>query len=71
MTISLTLICILLLVAATLYAVTLSRRSGRDGEKLKQVVKTIDAIHKGNAAIDRARDNPDIAQRLRDRYKPK
>jgi flagellar basal body-associated protein FliL len=71
MTTIIILICTMLLVVGVAIVAMSSKRSGQDGEKLKQAEKTIDAINKGQAAIDRARNDPDLAQRLRDKYKPK
>ena len=68
MTTFLTLTFILSLVAAMLYAVTLSRRSGRDGEKLKQAEKVLDNVKDANDAINRARADKSIADKLRDKY---
>jgi flagellar basal body-associated protein FliL len=71
MTTIIILICMMLLVVGVAIVAMSSKRSGAAGEKLKQAEKTIAAINKGQAAIDRARNDPDLAQRLRDKYKPK
>jgi cytochrome c-type biogenesis protein CcmH/NrfF len=68
MTTIIILICMTLLVAGVVIVAASSKRSGQDGEKLKQAEKVLDNVKDANDAINRARSDKSISDRLRDKY---
>lgn len=59
------------LASVGLYKAYVHRKAGRTEQELKTTKEVLENVKKGNDAVDRARADPDISKRLRERYKLK